>query len=88
MLAVAGSSEVQPGKSNSGKFTCPRDRQIYPKVEIRDVVWMAPSLNHAGHRHLDSDDDMIWRCWVVKPYALNVRCVQNRSEYDVPERHP
>ena len=54
------------------------------------AIWTATEadLNHAWHRHLDTDDDMIWRSRVVKPYALSVRCVQNRSEYDVPERHP
>ena len=45
-------------------------------------------LNHAWHRHLDTNDDMIWRSRVVKPYALSVRCVQNRSEYDFPEENP
>ena len=45
-------------------------------------------LDHAWHRDIDTGDDMIWRSRVVKPYGLSVRCVQNRSEYDVPEPHP
>lgn len=45
-------------------------------------------FNHAWHRHMDTSDDMIWRSRVVKPYGLSVRCVQNRSEYDVPEENP
>ena len=45
-------------------------------------------LNHAWHRDIDTGDDMIWRSRVVKPYALSVRCVQNRSEYDVDDPNP
>lgn len=48
------------------------------------AYWTATEsdMEHAWHRDLDTDDDMVWRSRVVKPYALSVRCVQNRHECD------
>lgn len=48
------------------------------------AYWTATEadMNHAWHRDIDTGDDMIWRSRVVKTYALSVRCVKNRAEFD------
>jgi uncharacterized protein (TIGR02145 family) len=58
--------------------------------EEATALWTATEadLNHAWHRHVDTNDDTIWRSRVVKTYAISLRCVQNRSEYDVLEENP
>ena len=56
----------------------------YEAINDNAAYWTSTEsdLNHAWHRDVDTDDDMIFRSRVVKPYGLSVRCVANRSEED------